>query len=42
MILFTGLEDSGLRTPLNIRPRSSNPVNKIIHNTDRESLNQFS
>ena len=29
------------RTPLHIRPRSSNPVNKIIHNTGRESLNQF-
>ena len=29
------------RTPLNIRPWSSNPVNKIIHNTGHESLNQF-
>ena len=29
------------RTPLNIRPQSSNPVNKIIHNICRVRLNQF-
>ena len=29
------------RTALNIRPRSSNPVNKTIHNNGRENLNQF-
>ena len=29
-------------TPLNIRPRSSCPVNKVNNNTGRENLNQYS
>ena len=33
--------ETSRRMPLNIRPRSSNLVNKIIHNTGREILNQF-
>ena len=36
----TDSAETSRRAPLNIRPRSSNPVNKIIHNTGSESLNQ--